>query len=160
VHLLWPMERLGALSSEQLSTAAVDASPVVRTHTMRMLAERSSLDDAGRRTVIEHLSDTDAFVARAATEAAGRHPHETFLEPLLSLAERAPAGDTHLLHAVKISLRDLLAGTNLLSRLPKMPFSDERRIRLLEAALGVPSPAAGTYAAWNVAETKLSTELA
>ena len=45
---------------------------------------------------------------RAAADALGRHPDPENIRPLLDLRQQVPADDTHLLHVVRMALRDQL----------------------------------------------------
>src|SRR5207248_6027052 len=61
-----------------------------------------------RDLVLTGLKDKDAFVQRCAVEALGTHPSPDSLTPLLEIRHTVPAGDTHLLYAVRVALRNQL----------------------------------------------------
>jgi putative heme-binding domain-containing protein len=108
LHSLWVLERLGALEEKELARAAGDPDRAVRVHAMRVLTDRKALPKALRDLALAGLKDKDAFVQRCAAEALGSHPAAENVRPLLDLRHHAPAADTHLLHAVRMTLRDQL----------------------------------------------------
>ena len=110
---LWLVERLvpGGLTNEQIERLAGNPSRLVRVHLLKALAERAdwgstSVDLLGLTR--ERLRDDDPFVRRAAADALGRHPQADNVAPLLSLWAATPADDTHLIHVVRMALRDQL----------------------------------------------------
>jgi putative heme-binding domain-containing protein len=91
------------------------------------------------------LSSADALVARTAAEALARHPDSSNIEPLLSLRAKVPADDTHLLHVVRMALRDQLAGDeSWVAMMAKDPTSGEAK-SVADVAPGVPSASAARY---------------
>ena len=114
-HGLWLAERRtpGGLSDESVERLAADPSRLVRVHLLKALAERENWSDSGGKLDVaglmrSKLSDDDAFVRRAAADALGRHPQVESIEPLLALWSGEPADDTHLIHVVRMALRDHL----------------------------------------------------
>jgi putative heme-binding domain-containing protein len=108
MHGLWVLERQGALDDRALESAAADREPGVRVHAMRVLVERPRLSTRLHAILVAGLNDSDAFVQRAAAEALGTHPEPANIRPLLDLRHRVPLDDTHLLHMVRMALRDQL----------------------------------------------------
>src|SRR5262249_29392149 len=96
------------------------------------------LPEARHRLALEGLKDDDAFVRRAAAEALGRHPSPPDIRPLLDLRQKVDAADTHLLHAVRMALRDQLRPASTWGRLPS-PLSERDARDLADVAPGVPS---------------------
>ncbi|HXT58607.1 MAG TPA: HEAT repeat domain-containing protein, partial [Pirellulales bacterium] len=124
-HGLWIVERTtkGGLSEEQIERLAADASRIVRVHLVKALAERpewtsEKFDLAA--LVRGKLSDEDAFVRRAAADALGRHPRIESVEPLLKLWAATPADDTHLIHVVRMSLRDHLLSPGMYADIERL----------------------------------------
>ena len=107
-HALWVLQRTNHLDDESIKAAAKDKEVVVRVHLMKVLAEYEKFTDLHRDLAVEALKDTDAFVQRAAAEALGQHPAPKNVWPLLELRHRVPGDDSHLLHMVRMSLRDQL----------------------------------------------------
>jgi putative heme-binding domain-containing protein len=143
MHGLWVLERTGALDDRTLSAAANDIDRGVRTHAMRVIGERHQLTPALRELVLAALKDPDPFAQRTAADALGRHPSPDNLLPLLDLRRDVPPQDTHLLHVVRMALRDNLrpaASWKVVATLP-----EERRRPLADVALGVPTSEAAAF---------------
>lgn len=111
-HMLWILERVGRLSDEELDAATEDGSRVVRVHAQKALAERPLWRTAERAWALGALGDGDAFVRRAAADGMGRHPNESFIDPLLDAWERTDPEDTHLIHVLRMALRQQLLNLN------------------------------------------------
>jgi len=107
-HGLWVLARLGALDEESAKKLAADKDRLVRVHLLRALAERESWDGATSALAVAALTDKDAFVRRAAADALGRHPRSENVAGLLTAWNATPAGDTHLIHTLRIALHDHL----------------------------------------------------
>jgi putative heme-binding domain-containing protein len=145
-HGLWVLERLGVLDDERLNKAAgARAAEVVRVHALRIFAERAKLTAEQRRLVVAALNDRDAFVQRAAAEALGRHPDGANLRPLFELWLRVPAADTHLLHAVRMAVRDQLKHEASWKAVTAGDWDKEERRTLADVIPGVPRPEAAAF---------------
>ena len=105
-HALWVLSRLGKLDESLLGRATRDPSPLVRTHAQRILTEQNDWNGSQRKWAIESLADPSADVRRAAAQALAAHPGAANVEPLLLLRRTVPPEDTHLLHVVRMALRD------------------------------------------------------
>ncbi len=108
VHALWVLQRHGLLDAGTLANVSRDKEVIVRIHAQRVLSERATPTPVEHRVVLAGLDDPNALVQRCAAEALGAHPHEDNLEPLLKLRARISNDDTHLLHAVRMAIRDQL----------------------------------------------------
>lgn len=147
-HGLWLIERRGGLDESTIRRLADDASRLVRTHLLKALAERAewadtSLDLAG--LVRSKLADDDAFVRRAAADALGRHPSADSVEPLVKLLASTPADDTHLIHVVRMALRDHLLVEGMYGQVAPLAANADFARRLADVSLGAPTPAAAQY---------------
>jgi len=151
MHGLWLYERLtpGGLPSEAIQRLAGDPSRLVRVHLLKALAERpdwpaGSLDVAV--LVRGMLGDADSFARRAAADALGRHPHVENVEPLLALWKMTPDDDTHLVHAVRMALRDHLLVPGMFAKLASLTANDaDAKARLAELSLGVHTPESSEF---------------
>jgi putative heme-binding domain-containing protein len=143
MHGLWVLERTGALDDKTLTTAANDIDRGVRTHALRVIGERKELPPALHQLTLAALKDPDPFVQRAAADALGRHPSPDNLLPLLDLRRDAPAQDTHLIHVVRMALRDNLRPAESWKVVAGLP--EQRRSALADVALGVPTPEAAAF---------------
>jgi putative heme-binding domain-containing protein len=143
MHGLWVLERTGALDDKTLTAAANDIDRGVRVHALRVLGERSQMTPGQHELALAALKDLDPLVQRTAANALGRHPSPDNLLPLLDLRRDAPAQDTHLIHVVRMALRDNLRPAEAWKVVATLP--PERRSALADVALGVPSPEAAAF---------------
>ncbi|HJT77364.1 MAG TPA: PVC-type heme-binding CxxCH protein, partial [Gemmataceae bacterium] len=154
MHGLWVLQRRGALDDLTLAAAARDPDPGVRVHAQKVLAERSNLPPALRALILAGLKDKDGFVQRAAADALGRHPVPENVRPLLDLRHAVPAADTHLLHTVRMALRDQLLADAAWDRLPVASWSEADARALADVATGVPSARSARFLLEHVARVK------
>ncbi len=106
VHALWVLQRCGRLETKDLAAAARDAAVPIRVHAERILASRAAWSADEHQLALTGLADKDANVRRAAADALGLHPAPNNIAPLLKLRHGVPADDTHLLHVLRLALRD------------------------------------------------------
>jgi putative heme-binding domain-containing protein len=144
-HGLWVLERTGHPDAALLAAAAKHVSRLVRVHAQRVLAERPRWDMAEREVVLAGLKDGDADVRRAAADALGRHPQADNVRPLLELRHAVASDDTHLLHVVRLALRDQLLDPSAWSKLPLASWPQRDARAIADVALGVPSAEAGAF---------------
>jgi putative heme-binding domain-containing protein len=145
MHGLWVLERRGSLGEPALAAAAKDPVGGVRVHAQRVLGERPTLSAALRALALAGLKDADANVRRAAADALGRHPAPENVRPLLDLRHAVPADDTHLLHVVRMALRDQLRPASTWAKLPVDSWDERDRRAVADVALGVPGAEAAAY---------------
>jgi putative heme-binding domain-containing protein len=149
IHGLWVLERGGGVEETLLTRAAKHEDRGVRVHVQRILSERTKLTPTQHNLALAALRDADANVQRAAADALGRHPNaEKNLRPLLDLRHAVPKEDTHLLHVVRMALRDQLQPAeswNVLSRLERGNKQERDARAVADVALGVPSAESATY---------------
>jgi putative heme-binding domain-containing protein len=137
-HGLWIIERSTGLAPELIRRLADDPSRVVRVHLIKALAERANwAAPALTELVRAKLADEDPFVRRAAADALGRHPEPATIEPLLKLWRETPPDDTHLIHVVRMALRDHLLQPAMYTQLAAMSTDAEYVARLADVSLGV-----------------------
>lgn len=106
VHALWVLHRFSALDDASLAKAAQDDNRDVRVHAMRILADMSKWNGPQAALAIAGLNDVDAFVRRAAADALGQHRRPENVPALLAALEETPAEDNHLVHTIRMALRD------------------------------------------------------
>jgi putative heme-binding domain-containing protein len=144
-HALWVLQRTGALEEATLREACRDRSEVVRVHAQRVIAERPTPGPESLTAARDGLKDADPNVQRVAAEALGQHPDPDNIRPLLDLRHAVPEGDTHLLHMVRMALRNQFRMAANWSRLPLQPWSERDARAIADVALGVPTPEAAAY---------------
>ncbi len=136
-HGLWVVERLRALGEPGAEALSRDSDLRVRVHLLKALAERKAWTWEWRLARAA-LRDAEPAVRRAAVEALGLHPHADNVGPLLDLRDGVQPEDAHLLHAVRMALRDHLAAPEGFRGAP----ADRR---LADAAMGVRTEASARY---------------
>ncbi|QEH33774.1 Cytochrome c [Aquisphaera giovannonii] len=145
-HALWALQRLGRLDDEQLSrTCRDERDRDLRVHTMKVSAERPELSAKLRGQVVARLKDSDAFVRRAAAEALGSHPDPAQIRPLLDLLQATTREDSHLLHVVRMALRDQLKERDSWKALASTRLTDRDRRCLADVSVGVHAEEAATF---------------
>lgn len=145
VHGLWVLERGGDLDDGLLSRGANHPDRGVRVHAQRILSERTTLTPFQHSLAVGALWDEDAHVRRAAADALGQHPSTDNVRPLLDLRQRVPAEDTHLLHVVRMALRDQLRSPDAWPQLAGEAWNDEYRRAIADVSLGVSSAESAAY---------------
>ncbi len=85
----WVLLRLGQLRDSELKQIATDASPLVRMHGLRMIAELPELSPQTRSLALNGLVDSAANVRRLAADALGQHPALPFVRPLVAASSNA-----------------------------------------------------------------------
>jgi len=143
-HALWALARLDSLSDKALSAAAQSKDASVRVHAMRVLSEAKDWRAAQRDLALAGLQDSDAFVQRAAADAVGRHPGFNNVAPLLTLRHAVPAKDTHLLHVVRMALRDQLNEATF-AALANEALQEKDSRGLADVCLGVRTPQSAEF---------------
>lgn len=144
VHGLWVLERTGALEPNILLEALKDLDYAVRVHALRILANRATITREERIATLDNLKDSNAEVQRNAAVVLGHHPDAGNVRGLLDLRHAVPAADTHLLHVVRMALRD-----QFIKVVPwdftSQPLDNRDQLALADVALGVPNAAAAAY---------------
>ena len=144
-HGLWVLERLGKLDTKNLVHHAGSKRHLVRVHVMRILAEREKWGKEDHALAIAGLKDANAFVRRTAADALGRHPQPGNVAPLLELRHRVPATDTHLLHVVRMALRDTLIPAAAWAKLPTKSWIEKDSGAVADVCLGLRSTESAAF---------------
>ena len=160
-HSLWLIHRLFMLDGALVASVITDPDRTVRVHVMRILAEHGLLahgffagkTDAARRGLppdlrqlaVAALDDKDGLVQRCTAEALGNWPSYDHIRPLLSLVQRVPKQDTHLLYVARKALRDQLVPEENFRRLLDAKLSEADTRAIADVSLGVTNAAAATF---------------
>jgi putative heme-binding domain-containing protein len=143
MHAMWALERLGGLDPSHIETLARDADRGVRVHAIKLMAERSWDDWPLVRGA---LGDPDAFVRRAAADALGRHPRLENVKPLSDLWDSTAPQDTHLIHVVRMALRDQLLMPGMYDSVRPLADDDPKlAAHLAGVSLGVRNRSSGEF---------------
>ncbi|MEI6236299.1 MAG: c-type cytochrome, partial [Planctomycetota bacterium] len=146
---LWTLFNLKKLEEAALAGLATDGDRTVRAHAMKAVSELEKASDSQHGICRLALADSDAWVRRAAADALGRHPSVENIRPLLALKSASDASDTHLIHVVRMALRNHLLGKGSGEKLASLnPPLDAKELEALAGvALGAQSEdAAGVIA--------------
>ena len=150
-HGLWVLQRLGALDDSLVTRLLNDPDRLVRVHIVKALAERQAWQRENlplARLLREKLTDTDAYVRRAAADGLGRHPQIANVRPLTELWDKTSVADTHLIHVVRMALRDQLASIDMYTAIERAGIpgdNRELRAKLAEVSLGIPNADAARF---------------
>ncbi|MEC8928832.1 MAG: PVC-type heme-binding CxxCH protein [Verrucomicrobiota bacterium] len=151
----WALHRLGKLTPAELATLAQSPQPLARLHAMRILGALSQWKPAQRELVMQGLVAADPHVKRAAVEALALHPAAAHVKPLAEATEKfllfdslqvkgSREADDHLIHTLRISLRNQLRAPGAFAGIPNLPANLNRDL-ITRAALGVATPEAGDF---------------
>jgi putative membrane-bound dehydrogenase-like protein len=147
-HALWVLERQTALRDDSLAFACKDIAEPVRVHAERILGERAKWSPEMRALALAGLEDASPNVKRAAADALARHADPANLKPLLKLRRSVPADDTHLMHVVRMALRDQLRSSEVWKSVEFGSLSAEDARNLADVSLGVPSAETTPFLMW------------
>ena len=152
-HGIWVLERTGTLKDEILETVLRRRELVVRVHALKILGERSKITSAQQTAIAEAMIDPDPFIQRAAAEAAGAHPSANLLEGLIALRHRVKAEDTHLVHVVRMAVRNQIRDPQGMAKARELKEPADRAV-IADVALGARTPASAEYLQAYLKETK------
>src|SRR5437763_818636 len=106
---LWLKESQGALEDDVLADLERHGSPYALAQLMKILSERANWNDRQRDIALRGLKHSDAFIARSAADALGRHPKSSQMRPLIGRLTHASPEDVLLRHTLRMALRDHIA---------------------------------------------------
>ncbi len=93
----------------------------------------------------QKLTDSDAFVRRAAVDALGRHPDPANIGPLMTAWSSTPNDDNHLIHTIRMAVRDHLKASGGFAAVGPLLSDAAARERLVKISCGVPTPEAAAF---------------
>jgi putative heme-binding domain-containing protein len=140
-HAVWVLHRLGQLDP-LLKTISEDPSALVRTHLVRSLAERVDWTDAVRAVAVRFTQDESPYVRLAAAEAIGRHPDVSSVSTLFEMLAKTNPADTHLVHTIRIALRNHLNDGRIVSDPAVRQLGRQYSGPLMEILLATTTPVA------------------
>lgn len=136
VGAAWLLERLGALPHDDFARLLSNDSDQVRTHAVRILAERANWDDVESEAALKLLEDRHPMVRRAAADALGRHPQVQFVSRLLDALASTDDADPFLRHTIRIALRDHLLVDEIARSSELKSQLDKHSAALADVSLG------------------------
>lgn len=157
VHSLWMLQRLKALTPDDVTGAFASSEALLRIHAQRVatdilyqdsrsLAASRELVQTARKLAMSGLRDADALVRRCAAEALGIRPDVDGVRPLLDVLAGTDAADTHLVYVLRKSLRDHLAHAPTFEAVIRQGgWSESDLLALTDVAIAVQSPQSATF---------------
>jgi putative heme-binding domain-containing protein len=150
IHGLWVLERQGALPDDVLKAAIQDENLGARVHALKILAERATWTAEQRQLTLDALKDSNAFVQRAAVQALGSHPEFSNVPKLLSCRATVPAEDTHLIHVVRMAIRDHLKQEKILKAYCNLSLAAKDIAALADGLPSIPTELAAEFLVKNL----------
>ncbi|MEX2232714.1 MAG: PVC-type heme-binding CxxCH protein [Cyclobacteriaceae bacterium] len=158
IHALWVMHRLNALQDEIINLSAANEDPLIRLHTMRILAEKDLSGNYFFNVVSRSLDDKDPHVKRAATELLAKFPQMPSLEKVLAERGDVADNDSHQLYTTRLVLRNLLRNNKLMKEVVSKEWDQKEANYLVDVIVGVPSEDAAIFLAHHIDKTDLKDE--
>lgn len=145
VHALWVLQRLGTLQPAQLQTAATHSDPVIRLHSLHIIAEQKPDTQVLWPMILKALEDKDQHVVRAAVELLADYASMESLQLALAMRKKVPEFDSHLLYATRLSLRNMLREETLMKQAAANNWNEQDAAYISDVLMGVPSQDAGVF---------------
>ncbi|GAB3278828.1 hypothetical protein GCM10027347_53260 [Larkinella harenae] len=145
VQGLWILNRLNALSDEQLGVALTHAEPLIQLHALRVLIERPVFSEKQHQLVTQALTSAQPDIRRVAATVLGRFPNKADLAALTDLYDKTGVEDSHLRHTVLVAVRDLLREPAIMAQVPGQHWTAPQLAVLSKALTDVPTPQAAAY---------------
>ncbi|WP_182869415.1 PVC-type heme-binding CxxCH protein [Stieleria mannarensis] len=151
VQMLWVLHRLGAITDSEIQAAAQDESARVRVHAMQLIGARDGADEVLSALLLAGLQDPDAMVRRCAAIAAATSPSMPLTVQLMKTLHQTPASDVHLIHAIRMSLRDHLRDADRFRVFTDSLTTQDMRA-VIDLCLGIRTAFAGEFLAAHVSQ--------
>ena len=146
IHALWALDRLNRLHEQMLLSQLKSPDRDVKVQALKLLAERPQWSQAVKDLAMRGLENGDPFVQRAAAEALGTRADVLHLYALAHARQKVSAQDTHLLHAVRLALRNQWRDAKLAKTIPNLSFpAGDGLEALADVCLAVPSPESARF---------------
>ena len=145
INALWALERVHGLTPDIIKKSAASEDPIIRLHTMKMLAEEKPDSSLLLPIVKTALRDKDEHVKRAATELLIKYPSIASVESALTVLRETPDYDNHLYYTGRLCLRTLLRNPPLMNQVVAMNWKEDDAAHLVDVMVGVPTVDAGIF---------------
>lgn len=156
VHGLWVLSRLNAIPPELIKKSAINQDPLIRLHTLRVLAENKPDYDNYFPLILQALNDENIHVQRASVELLIQYPTMQSLELAVLARQKVADFDTHLLYTERVCLRSLLRNNELMKEVVSKNWKQEDAASLVDVMTGVPSEYAGGFLFNYISKYKLT----
>ena len=144
-EFVWFLHHGNLLKEEHIDWWMNDGSSLVRVQVMKVLAETHDWKHVHQQAALKGLADADPRVNRAAAEAVGMAGQGDLAFALLQLMARVDDEDTHLRHAVKIALKQLLDDPSAISLLLSAELESRDSTNVAEICLALNHETAGDF---------------
>lgn len=145
IHGLWVLQRLNALTDDLIEQSANHTDPMVRLHTMRVLAEIEDGDQTFYPLISNALQDKDPHVQRAVVELLVNYPTVNSLESALSFRDEISDADNHMVYTTRLNLRNLLRNHQLFQQVISKEWEQKDAAYLADVMVGIPSAESATF---------------
>ena len=147
VALIWMLERLGSFDASRFEVMAAHSDRTVRVHALAAWGERYGSSDEERRDAATRLTESDAFVQRAAARALGEHPEFGEFRFLVSHLAKVPADDVLLRHGIRVAMLRYLGSFDEGAGMSIMDMDPRRRDEKYLAEVVAVAPSANSTGA-------------
>ncbi len=143
VHVLWILHRVNGLDDRLIRQFAGDKDELIRTHTMRILAERNDSTKNYYAMVLDALNDKDPHVNRAATEVLPQYPALQTIEKLIAFRNHVKQEDNHMIYSIRLAMRTLLRTPSLMHEVAARSWLPDQAAVLATVLVGVQTNESG-----------------
>ncbi|RVU01351.1 c-type cytochrome [Mucilaginibacter limnophilus] len=147
IHAMWVLQRLNALTGEEIKKAAGMSDPIIRVHTMRILRERKADAAIEYPIIVKALKDNNPHVQRAALEVFVKYPDLASLRQILAFRKTIPEYDSHMIYTARLVERNILRNGNNMQQVAGMQWNDTDAANIADVLAGVLSEPSGTFLA-------------
>lgn len=145
VHSLWVLHRLHALTDDILKFSALHTDPIIRVHTMRVLAEQKDTSSILYPLITAALADKNIHVQRAAVELMGRYTNVDAVDKLIAFRKQVEDFDTHMIYTIRLTLRNMLRYSFLMNEIARKKWTNEDAAVLSTVLIGVQTPSSASF---------------
>ncbi|MCM8529237.1 MAG: c-type cytochrome, partial [Lentisphaeraceae bacterium] len=158
-HALWILERTAGLSDSQITVLMSAKEDLVRTHILKLVAERKDVSEPVLDKSREMLSDKNPFARRAAADVLGQHSNLKNVKALIDAGNAIDGADSHFHHVVRIALRKQFLDSAVLSKVNEVELNQNETALVAEILLSVKSKGAADYLLTQLNKVGKSPEL-
>lgn len=144
-HALWILYRLKALPDEVMLNALQDSDETVRVHALEILFEYDNVSPELLNEVIARRKDASPHIQRMAVMILAKFPDPQRVMDLLELRKEVPPDDSHLVYAVRQSLRDQLRDEKVMNAVAAKRWTETDSRLLADILVGVNAEGAALY---------------
>ncbi|MEO6150664.1 MAG: PVC-type heme-binding CxxCH protein [Mucilaginibacter sp.] len=145
IHALWVLQRLDALSADEINKAAAKPDAIIKVHTLRILRQRKPDADNFYSVILKTLKDSNPHVQRAALEAFSSYPNMATLQHVLAFRKTIPDYDTHMIYTSRLVARNILRHDEVMRQAAAKTWEDADAVNIADVLAGVASEPSGIF---------------